>query len=80
MKSIYDRLKQEFKTQLESQEELYPFSVKALKQVLQQKEYWSQLTIEDVNRFILYTDRRLFETKQTDLLYGTEFLNPEKTA
>jgi len=56
MKSIYDQLKQEFKTQLESQEELYPFSVKALKQALQQKEYWSELTIEDVNRFILYTN------------------------
>ena len=74
MKTIYDRLKPDILASINSDEQRYPFTTKALKIKLKSSDDWSQLSVSDVQSIITHSHVSLVDVCQTDLLWGDKFL------
>ena len=72
MKTLYDRLKPEFKENLESNCETYEFSCNKIIRVLKYKTLYCELTIDEVRSLIIWSDPRP-QRDDTDWRYGEDY-------
>ena len=76
MKNVYELLKQEYKDQLEESSTKYS-TAKRLKYVLLSTNWWSNLTVNDVQDLITYTDECAHKVSAYDFMYGDKFIGNE---
>jgi len=74
MKTLYAKLKPEFKQKLKEQEEKYQASVECIVKSLEDNVLWSDLHISDVHKFIVFTDETMYRLNPYDIMYGEKFL------
>ena len=77
MKSLYQRLKPEYKQMLSDNTVKYPSVCNELVHALQDKVSWFQLEVEEVSTLITFTDHSLYKLTASDIMYGDEFLQCE---
>ena len=76
-KTLFDRLTPIAREQLESEHKTYEFSVNTIYDTLKSKQWWSDLTVTEVSRFLLYTNASKIGVDIRDymtIMYGTEKL------
>ena len=74
MKTIYDRLTPDILASINSDEQRYPYTTKALKIKLKSSDDWSQLSVGDVQSIITHSHIRLIDVDQADFMWGDKFL------
>ena len=74
MKTLWQKLKPEYKQSLSEQEELYPTLVKSIKCALQENYLWSHLSIGQARDLISFTSISLGNMSSYDWSYGEKFL------
>ena len=77
MKTIYDRLQPDILASINSDEQRYPYTTKALKIKLKSSDDWSQLSVGDVHSIITHSHIRLIDIDREDLMWGDKFLTNE---
>ena len=78
MKTIYDRLQPDILASINSDEQRYPYTTKALKIKLKSSDDWSQLSVGDVHSIITHSHIRLIDINREDLMWGDKFLITDK--
>ena len=73
MKTLYERLKPEYKQRLTEQQEDYPSIVKTIKTSLKDNHFWSQLTVGQAKDLITFTDHAFSQVSSFDWSYGERF-------
>jgi len=73
IKTIYDELKPEYKTELNANARKYS-SAKRLKYTLMSKTIWQDLTMSEVSTMTTYCDVLTYKFSAQDILYGKAFL------
>ena len=73
LKTIYDNLKPEFKTELNTNARKYS-SAKRLKYTLMSKTSWQDLAISELSSMTTYCDISSLELSALDILYGHKIL------
>jgi len=73
IKTIYDKLKPEFKTELQVSARKYS-TAKRLKYILMSKTSWYDLTINDVSDMTVYCNVKLYNMSGSDIMYGKSML------
>ena len=73
IKTIYDELKPEYKTELNANARKYS-SAKRLKYTLMSKTIWQDLTMSEVSTMTTYCDVLTYKVSAHDVLYGKAFL------
>lgn len=74
IKTIYDKLKPEFKTELNNSAKKYS-SAKRLKYTLMSKTTWQELTLNEVWSITTYCDIYTYQLSASDVMYGNKILN-----
>jgi len=78
MKNIYDRLKPKIRKSIQDDLKRYPTSTTLLIKKLKKNSFWQDLSVNDVQKVVLWSHYSLIEISQTDLLYGDKFLLNEE--
>ena len=73
LKTIYDNLKPEFKTELNTNARKYS-SAKRLKYTLMSKTSWQDLTLSEVSTMTTYCDIYTHKLSASDVIYGNQIL------
>ena len=73
IKTIYDELKPEYKTELNANARKYS-SAKRLKYTLMSKTIWQDLTMSEVSTMTTYCDVLTYKFSTQDIMYGKAFL------
>jgi hypothetical protein len=73
MKTLYEKLKPEYKQRLTEQQEDYPSIVKAIKIGLKENYFWSQLTVGQAKDLITFTDHAFSQVSSFDWSFGEKF-------
>ena len=73
IKTIYDNLKPEYKTELNANARKYS-SAKRLKYTLMSKTSWQDLAISELSSMTTYCDISSLELSALDILYGHKIL------
>ena len=76
MKSLYQKLKPEYKQLLSDHTVKYPSVCNELIRTLQDNVSWFQLGVEDVSTLITFTDHSLYKLTANDVMFGDIFLEP----
>ena len=74
IKTIYDKLKPEFKTELNHNARKYS-SAKRLKYTLMSKTIWQELTLSELSSMTTYCDIYTSQLSASDVIYGNQILN-----
>ena len=74
IKSIYDLLKPDFKSELQASARKYD-SAKLLKYTLMSKMTWSELTMREVSELLTYSNLQSYKMSAYDFLYGENIIN-----
>tara|TARA_B110000444_G_scaffold46649_1_gene42546 strand:+ start:63 stop:296 length:234 start_codon:yes stop_codon:yes gene_type:complete len=74
IKTIYDKLKPDFKTELNINARKYS-SAKRLKYTLMSKTSWQDLTLSEVSTMTTYCDIYTHKLSGQDVMYGGSILN-----
>ena len=75
MKSLYQRLKPEYKQILSDNTIKYPSACQYLiVKTLQGNVSWFQLEVEDVSTLVTFTDHSLYKLTANDVIFGDIFL------
>jgi len=74
MKNIYDRLKPKIRKSIQDDLKRYPTSTTLLIKKLKKNSFWQDLSVNDVQKVVLWSHYSLIEISHTDLLYGDRFL------
>ena len=74
LKTIYDNLKPEYKTALNTNARQYS-SAKRLKYTLMSKIMWQDLTMSQVSCLTTYCDISTYKLSASDIMYGKTLLN-----
>ena len=74
IKTIYDNLKPEFKTELNINARKYS-SAKRLKYTLMSKTIWQELTLSELSSMTTYCDIYTSQLSASDVIYGNQILN-----
>ena len=74
IKTIYDKLKPDFKTELNINARKYS-SAKRLKYTLMSKTSWQDLTLSEVSTMTTYCDIYTHKLSGQDVMYGNTILN-----
>jgi len=77
MKTIYERLTPEILASINADKQRYPFTTRAFKLKLKSTDYWSDLSVSDVQIIITHSHIKLVELDHFDLLWGDKFLTNE---
>ena len=77
MKNIYDRLKPKIRKSIQDDLKRYPTSTTLLIKKLKKNSFWQDLSVNDVQKVVLWSHYSLIEISHTDLLYGDRFLVDE---
>jgi len=81
MKTLLERLKPNVRQKLDANEENYSFSVRRIKEALNKKVHFGELTISEVQDLYTFSEEHVFKVSSWDLMYGGnlfEKLNDEK--
>ena len=78
MKTIYNRLKPDILASINSDEQKYPHTTKALKEKLKRTTLWEQLTIGDIRSVVIHSHVSIVNITEMDLLWGDKFLVNEE--
>ena len=73
IKTIYDELKPEYKTELNANARKYS-SAKRLEYTLMSKTIWQDLTMSEVSTMTTYCDVLTYKFSAQDIIYGKAFL------
>ena len=76
MKSLYQKLKPEYKQILSDNTIKYPSSCNELIRKLQDNVSWFQLEVENVSTLVTFTDHSLYKLTANDIMFGDIFLEP----
>ncbi len=71
--NIYENLKPELQTELDSSSVKYSTAMR-LKYVLLSKFYWSELTVDNVKDLVTYTGQSTSQVSAFGFMYGDSFL------
>ncbi len=74
MKSLYQKLKPEYKQVLSDNTIKYPSACHDLITKLQSNVSWFQLEVEDVSTLVTFTDHSLYKLTANDIMFGDIFL------
>ena len=74
MKNIYDRLKPKIRKSIQDDLKRYPTSTTLLIKKLKKNSFWQDLSVNDVQKVVLWSHYSLIEVSHNDLLYGDKFL------
>ena len=74
LKTIYDKLKPELKTKLQTNARKYS-SAKRLKYVLMSQTSWYDLTLSQISDISVYCDIKTYSLSAQDLIYGDTIIN-----
>ena len=77
MKTIYDKLHPEILASINADEQRYPCTTRALKLKLKSTDWWSDLSVSDVQSILNHSHIKLIEIDHFDLLWGDKFLTNE---
>ena len=77
MKTIYERLNPDILASINADKQRYPFTTRAFKLKLKSTDYWSDLSVSDVQIIITHSHIKLVELDHFDLLWGDKFLTNE---
>ena len=77
MKSLYQRLKPEYKQILSDHAIKYPSVCNELIRTLQDNVSWFELEVENVSTLITFTDHSLYKLTSRDIMFGEIFLQDE---
>ena len=78
MKNIYDRLKPKIRKSIQDDLKRYPTSTTLLIKKLKKNSFWQDLSVNDVQKVVLWSHYSLIEISHNDLLYGDRFLLDEE--
>ena len=73
LKTIYDNLKPEYKTALNTNARQYS-SAKRLKYTLMSKTSWYDLTISQISDISVYCDVKTYNLSAQDIIYGNSII------
>jgi len=73
MKTIWDRLKPEYKQRIIKYQEEYHSAPQSVEESLKTIVFWGELSVEDLRNFFTWTDMHLTELSWEDL-FGDRFL------
>ena len=76
MKTLYQKLKPEYKQVLSDNTIKYPGACHHLITKLQNNVSWFQLEVEDVSTLVTFTDHSLYKLTANDIMFGDIFLEP----
>ena len=74
MKTLYQKLKPEYKQVLSDNTLKYPGVCHDLIIKLQKSVSWFQLKVEDVSTLVTFTDHALYKLTANDIMFGDIFL------
>ena len=74
LKTIYDKLKPELKTKLQTNARKYS-SAKRLKYALMSKTSWYDLTVSQLSDISVYCDIPTYTLSAQDIMYGDSIIN-----
>ena len=77
MKTIYDRLTPDILASINSDEQRYPYTTKALKKKLKKTFIWENLTVSDIRSVLIHSHVSIVDIQQEDILWGDKFLTNE---
>ena len=77
MKTLYDKLKPEYKNKLESNKFSYESSVKAIEDTLKANHSWYSLSMHDISNILVFTDVTLYSITSSDLMFGEMFFEKD---
>ena len=75
-KTLYERLKPEYKDAINLNKEKYPFIANGIIKTLQDNYFWNDLTIGQAKDLISFTDETFGSIAYYDWSYGDKFLIP----
>ena len=78
MKTLYDRLKPEFKDKLKEEAVNYPSLVQGIINALKDNYFYAHLTVGQARDLISFTDFTLGQLASYDLIYGDKFFNQDE--
>ena len=70
MKTLFERLKPSVRQKLDENEEAYGYSIKRIKEALNNKFHFGELTISEVQDLYTFSDEHVFKVSSWDLMYG----------
>jgi hypothetical protein len=76
LKTIYDKLKPELKTKLQTNARKYS-SAKRLKYALMSETSWYDLTISQLSDISVYCDVPTYDLSAQDMMYGNNIINKD---
>ena len=76
LKTIYDKLKPELKTKLQTNARKYS-SAKRLKYALMSETSWYDLTISQLSDISVYCDIKTYNLSAQDMMYGNNIINKD---
>jgi len=74
MKTIYDKLHPEILASINADKQRYPLTTRAFKLKLKSTDWWSDLSVSDVQSILNHSHVKLIEIDHFDLLWGDKFL------
>ena len=74
MKSVYDLLKPDVKSELQASARKYS-SAKLLKYTLMSKTHWSDLTMRDISELLTYSNLTGYKLSAYDFMYGDNIID-----
>jgi len=74
MKNLYNRLTPDILASINSDEQRYPYTTKALKQKLKNSICWDELSISDIKSIITHSHVKIIDVDQIDFMWGDKFL------
>jgi len=75
MENLWQRMKPTLKKNILDQQDLYPYSINALKDELQASYWWQDLPVSTVRSVINFSHENIFELSYVDILEGRKFIN-----
>ena len=73
MKTLWQKLKPEYKQRLKEQSVEYPTTVEGIKISLKDNYFWSHLTLGQAKDLITFTDYTFGEMSSHDFAFGEKF-------
>ena len=77
MKTIWDKLKPEYKQRIKKHQKKYNIAPQRIEESLKIIVFWGELSVEDLRNFFTWTDMCITEVNWEDL-FGDRFLIEEK--
>jgi len=79
MQNLWQRLKPAYKKSILSHNDEYPYLVEGIKNELQSKRWWNDVSISIARRVCTFTHDSILDVSMNDMLYGEKFLKTLKT-